>query len=59
MDEDRALEEALRAVGMPEAGTRRWLSHVRRKCERHGGRRVYAGLLELLDRCEAALEDGR
>ncbi len=54
-DTDAVLEETLDALEMPPAGIVRWLEHDRAFCEAHGGRRVYGGLLSLLDACEAAL----
>ncbi|HXK18334.1 MAG TPA: hypothetical protein VNG33_11055 [Polyangiaceae bacterium] len=53
-DED-VLEETLDALDLPERMLKPWFDHNRAFCDQHGGRRVYPGLLELLDRCDAAL----
>ncbi len=54
-DEKDVLDETLAALDLPDHMLGPWLAHNRAFCEKHGGRRVYAGLLELLDRCDAAL----
>ncbi len=54
-DEDDVLAETLAALDLPEHMLSPWLAHNRAFCDAHGGRRRYAGLLELLDRCDAAL----
>jgi hypothetical protein len=54
-EEDEVLEETLGALDLPEHMLQRWFDHNRDFCEQHGGRRVYPGLLELLDRCQQAL----
>jgi hypothetical protein len=54
-DEDDVLEETLDALDLPERMLKPWFDHNRAFCDQHGGRRVYPGLLELLDRCDAAL----
>jgi hypothetical protein len=54
-EDDEVLEETLGALDLPERMLRRWFDHNRAFCEAHGGRRVYPGLLELLDRCDRAL----
>jgi len=55
-DEDDVLEETLGALDLPERMLKPWFDHNRAFCDQHGGRRVYPGLLELLDRCDAALQ---
>lgn len=55
-DEDEVLQETLAALDLPERMLKPWFDHNRAFCEQHGGRRVYGGLLELLDRCDKALE---
>jgi len=55
-DEEQVLLETLDALDLPRRMLRPWFLHNRTFCEKHGGRRVYAGLLSLMDRCEAALE---
>ena len=59
MIDDRVLDETIPALDMPPDAVKKWLRHVRRKCGRHGGERLYADLLAMLDRCEAALERSR
>lgn len=54
-EEDEVLEETLGALDLPEHMLERWFAHNRAFCDDHGGRRVYPGLLELLDRCDQAL----
>jgi hypothetical protein len=54
-EDDEVLEETLGALDLPEHMLQRWFDHNRAFCEEHGGRRVYPGLLELLDRCDQAL----
>jgi len=54
-EEDEVLEETLGALDLPERMLERWFAHNRAFCDEHGGRRVYPGLLELLDRCDQAL----
>lgn len=54
-EEDEVLEETLGALDLPEHMLKRWFDHNRAFCDDHGGRRVYPGLLELLDRCDQAL----
>ncbi len=54
-DEDDVLQETLAALDLPERMLKPWFDHNRAFCEQHGGRRVYGGLLELLDRCDQAL----
>ena len=59
MSPERAdLSEILPHVELERARLPGWFARVRGFCERHGGRRRYADLLELLDRCDAALKDG-
>ncbi|HVY24947.1 MAG TPA: hypothetical protein VHB79_00295 [Polyangiaceae bacterium] len=55
-EEDEVLAETLEALDLPERMLRPWFDHNRAFCQKHGGRRVYGGLLELLDRCDQALE---
>lgn len=52
---DPTLPETLAALDLPREGVEKWLAHLRRKCGRHGGQRLYAGLLVLVEECEAAL----
>ena len=54
-EEDEVLEETLGALDLPEHMLERWFDHNRAFCDEYGGRRVYPGLLELLDRCDQAL----
>lgn len=54
-DEEQVLLETLDALDLPRRMLKPWFLHNRAFCEQHGGRRVYAGLLSLMDRCEAAL----
>ena len=54
-EEDEVLDETLGALDLPEHMLARWFGHNRAFCDGHGGRRVYPGLLELLDRCDQAL----
>jgi len=54
-EEDEVLEETLGALDLPEHMLARWFAHNRAFCDQHGGRRVYPGLLALLDRCDEAL----
>lgn len=54
-EEDEVLEATLGALDLPEHMLERWFAHNRAFCDQHGGRRVYPGLLELLDRCDEAL----
>jgi len=54
-DEEEVLAETLSALDLPERMLKPWFDHNRAFCDAHGGRRVYPGLLELLDRCDAAL----
>lgn len=54
-ERERALREALAACDLPPDGLRQWLGDVRRRAERHGGRRVYGELLDLLDACDGVL----
>jgi hypothetical protein len=53
-DED-VLGSVLASLDMPPDGVRTWLEQNRARCERHGGRRRYAALLELYDACLALL----
>lgn len=54
-DEEDVLAETLSALDLPERMLKPWFDHNRAFCDAHGGRRVYPGLLDLLDRCDAAL----
>ena len=49
------LAEAIAVLRMPRAGLRRWIEGNKAFCERHGGRRYYAELMDLYDDCLAAL----
>ena len=55
---DRAIElaAAIDALQMPRPGLRRWLEWNKAFCNRHGGRRCYAELLDLYDDCLAVLD---
>lgn len=53
---ERVLRDVLQSLEMPRAGVRTWLEQNRARCERHGGRRRYAELLDLYDRCLELLE---
>jgi hypothetical protein len=55
-DEEQVLLETLDALDLPRRMLKPWFAHNRAFCDQHGGRRVYPGLLSLLDRCDAALE---
>ena len=56
---ESVLRAALESLEMPAAGVRTWLEQNRARCERHGGQRHYAELLELYDACLAlAAEPG-
>jgi hypothetical protein len=52
---EEVLLETLEELELPRRMLGPWLAHNRAFCEEHGGRRTYPGLLELLDRCDAAL----
>ena len=51
------LDEILRELQLPPEGVKNWLEHLCAACLRHGGRRSYGGLLNLVERCKAALEE--
>ena len=53
--EDEVLAETLASLEMPPGGLREWFRQNRAFCGKHGGRRVYGELLELLDACDEAL----
>jgi hypothetical protein len=53
--EPEVLREVLAELGMSRRGLRRWFGGVRRFCERRGGERRYARMLQLLDACLAEL----
>lgn len=55
-DEDEVLKEALHSLEFSPAGVRAMLRHVERFCQRHGGRKHYAELLDLVERCRALQE---
>ena len=48
-----ALAEALPALGMSERGLSRWFAQLDAFCRRHGGRRHYAQVLDLIGACAA------
>lgn len=52
---DDVLQETLEALEIPRRGLGTWFAHNRAFCMKHGGRRVYGELLDLMDRCDAAL----
>lgn len=55
MSDDDVLLETMEALDIPRQGLRTWFAHNRAFCNEHGGARVYAELLDLMDRCDAAL----
>ena len=54
-DGDDVLQETLDALEIPRRGLGAWFAHNRAFCMKHGGRRVYGELLDLMDRCDEAL----
>jgi len=56
-DEQGVLRETLDALDLPRHGLRKWFAHNRKFCEAHGGHRVYGELLDLLERCDRALDE--
>ena len=50
------LAETLAALQMSRPGLRRWFAQLRRFCGRHGGAGRYPDLLDLVERCERALD---
>lgn len=55
MSDDDVLLETLDALEIPRKGLRNWFAHNRNFCQEHGGARVYGELMDLMDRCDAAL----
>jgi hypothetical protein len=55
MSDDDVLLETLDALEIPRKGLRNWFAHNRAFCKEHGGARVYGELMDLMDRCDAAL----
>jgi len=55
MSDDDVLLETLDALEIPRKGLRNWFAHNRNFCKEHGGTRVYGELMDLMDRCDAAL----
>lgn len=55
MSDDDVLLETLDALEIPRKGLRNWFAHNRAFCKDHGGARVYGELMDLMDRCDAAL----
>ena len=53
------LAATLAELEMSRAGTRRWFGQLRRFCDRHGGSRHYAELLDLLERCERQVDESQ
>jgi hypothetical protein len=54
-NDDEVLLETLDALEIPRKGLRNWFAHNRDFCKQHGGARVYGELMDLMDRCDAAL----
>jgi hypothetical protein len=50
------LEETLPALDMSKRGLSRWFSNLERFCSRHGGRRYYAYMMDLVEASAASLE---
>lgn len=48
---------ALAALALPPEALRRWLERNRAFCERHGGRRVYGEIIDLLEHGLAAARE--
>ncbi|HRI70996.1 MAG TPA: hypothetical protein PK156_42485, partial [Polyangium sp.] len=55
MSDDDVLLETMDALDIPRKGLRNWFAHNRTFCKEHGGQRVYGELMELMDRCDSAL----
>ncbi len=55
MSDDEVLLETMDALEIPRKGLRNWFAHNRAFCKAHGGERVYGELMELMNRCDAAL----
>jgi hypothetical protein len=55
MTDDDVLLETMEALEIPRKGLRNWFAHNRAFCKKHGGERVYGELMDLMDRCDAAL----
>lgn len=55
MSDDDVLLETMDALEIPRKGLRNWFAHNRAFCKEHGGARVYGELMDLMDRCDAAL----
>jgi hypothetical protein len=55
MTDDDVLLETMDALEIPRQGLRNWFAHNRAFCKDHGGERVYGELMDLMDRCDAAL----
>ncbi|MBK9264125.1 MAG: hypothetical protein IPM54_30530 [Polyangiaceae bacterium] len=55
MNDDDVLFETLDELEIPRKGLRAWFAHNRAFCQQHGGTRVYGELMDLMDRCDAAL----
>jgi len=55
MNDDDVLLETMDALEIPRQGLRNWFAHNRAFCKEHGGQRVYGELMDLMDRCDAAL----
>lgn len=54
-DDDVVLLETMETLEIPRKGLRNWFAHNRAFCKKHGGERVYGELMDLMDRCDAAL----
>ena len=56
---DDDLAATFAALGLPPHALTAWLAELDEFCRAHGGRRRYAELMALLDRCRAAATPGR
>ena len=54
-DGDDVLQETLDALEIPRKGLGAWFAHNRAFCMKHGGKRIYGELIDLMDRCDEAL----
>ena len=54
--DSNSLDETLQALGMSERGLSRWFSNLNFFCSRHGGRRYYANMMDLIEASVATLE---
>ncbi|MCI0412078.1 hypothetical protein L0222_04655 [bacterium] len=51
--EQDPLPEILRSLEMTPVGLRKWFAQMRRFCMKHGGKKYYSEILELIDECES------